>query len=377
MNKLKQLLADKPVNTGRQWELDLSKALIILCLPVIHCIIECCTDEMLESGIPYLFDTIIGGPFSAPMYMLAMGISMHFSRKKEPLQIAKRGLKVILVFYVHNICRFLIPYLIGYAISKDREQFIEPLLYRVLGNDILMFGGLALLVMALFIHLKLSPWIMLLIAAGCSLLGMVTTGVDTKVPLLNIFLGYFIGTEDETGLLISDFPLLIWLIAPVSGYVFGSILLRVSKAAKSKFYQMVSLPALGIAAIYFAFGIYYKAGMFGEGQNCYYHMMPWDMAASIILNIGMVGLWFFISEILPTKPTMYLSDISSKITSFYCIHWVFVRVITNVILYIKNGTQVLPLGYTLLLSVGIMLVTLLLAEVWRVMKIRRVDIKNR
>lgn len=35
---------------------------------------------MLESGIPYLFDTVIGGPFSAPMYLFAMGISMDYTR---------------------------------------------------------------------------------------------------------------------------------------------------------------------------------------------------------------------------------------------------------------------------------------------------------
>ena len=75
------LLADKPVNTGRQTDLDIAKAQMVLMLPFIHCIIECTSDEGLCSGIPYLFDTIIGGPFSAPMYLFAMGIGIVYSRR--------------------------------------------------------------------------------------------------------------------------------------------------------------------------------------------------------------------------------------------------------------------------------------------------------
>ena len=136
--------------------MDIARAIPILCLPIIHCIIECCTDEMLESGIPYLFDTVIGGPFSAPMYLFAMGVSIDYSRRKTPKKIALKGLDVLLMSFVLNIFRFLIPYLVGYAMSGDREQFIEPLVYKVLGNDVLLFAGLALLVIALFVKWELS-----------------------------------------------------------------------------------------------------------------------------------------------------------------------------------------------------------------------------
>ena len=73
--KLKdKIFSNEPINTSRQWELDLARAVIIFCLALIHVTIECTTDEGLCSGIPYLFDTIIGGPFSAPMYMFVMGV---------------------------------------------------------------------------------------------------------------------------------------------------------------------------------------------------------------------------------------------------------------------------------------------------------------
>ena len=114
--QLGELLADEPVNRGRQLDIDIAKAEMVLMLPFIHCIIECTSDEGLCSGIPYFFDTIIGGPFSAPMYLFAMGVCFVYTRKNNPEQWLWRGIKLIGVFYLSNTCRFLIPYLIGYKI---------------------------------------------------------------------------------------------------------------------------------------------------------------------------------------------------------------------------------------------------------------------
>lgn len=47
----------------------------------------------------------------------------------------------------------------------------------------------------------------------------------------------------------------------------------------------------------------------------------------------------------------------------HCIHWVFVICITNVILYIVNGTQVFPIPYVILIALGIDIVTWIIALV--------------
>ena len=74
------------------------------------------------------------------------------------------------------------------------------------------------------------------------------------------------------------------------------------------------------------------------------------------------------SGLMRKTSVAFLREVSRNITSIYCIHWVFVRTITNVILYIKNGTQILPLWQTLLLSLAILLVTLIIAHYYRIMK---------
>ena len=359
--KLKdKIFSNELVNTSRQWEFDLARAVIIFCLALIHVTIECSTDEGLCSGIPYLFDTVIGGPFSAPMYMFVMGVGMCYTRKNSPMEHFVRGAKILTVGYILNICRFLIPYSIGYAITGDYGYYIEPLRYKVLGNDILIFAGLAMMIMALFVKLKLSNIVMLIIATVMCGFGTLLNGVDVGTPLGNIFLGYLIGTEDAAGMVLSDFPILNWLMFPICGYAFASVLKRVKD--KNLFYLTFSLPALIIAIVYFTFGIYFERGMFGEGQNCYYHMIFSDVLASLCLTVGMVGVYHFIIKIMPKKLFYIAWSISENITPVYFTHWVLVSFVVNLWMYVVRGTTILTSWQIVGLGTLISIVAIVIAH---------------
>lgn len=358
-----RIFSDKEENSGRQKELDLARAVIIFCLAIIHVTIECTSDEGLCSGIPYLFDTVIGGPFSAPMYMFVMGIGMAYTRKNSPMQHFVRGAKIFAAGYILNICRFLIPYLIGYAFTADGAKYIEPLLYKCLGNDILTFAGLSMMLMALFVKIKLSTLVMIVIAAVMCAFGTILNGVDVVNPLGNIFLGYLIGTEDAAGMVLSDFPVLNWMMFPVCGYAFGSLLKKVKD--KKLFYTCFSLPAIIAAIVYFTYGIYNEVGMFGEGQNCYYHMIFSDVLASLALTVGMIGVYYAISHILPQKIIDIAGKISENITVVYCIHWVLVSFVVNVFMYIARGTTLLTPWQVVGLGSVISVVSIVIAHYYR------------
>ena len=361
-----KLFADSEINTSRQKELDLARALMIYCLAYIHITIECSTDEALCSGIPYLFDTVIGGPFSAPMYMFVMGIGMTYTKNFTPPDHFRKGVKLFLLGYVLNICRFLIPYSIGYAITGDHAMYIEPLLYKVLGNDILTFAGLSMMLLALFIKLGLSNAVMLVLATVMCAFGTLLNGVDVGAPLANIFLGYLIGTEDAAGMVLSDFPILNWMMFPTCGYVFGRMLRRVKN--KDLFYRTLSLPAGIIAVVYFTIGIYTEAGMFGEGQNCYYHMIFSDVLASLCLTVGLIGIYHCIIKILPEKLYALAQNISQHITPIYCIHWVLVSLTANLGMYIIRGTTLLTSGQILAVGTVISVVSILIANCYTMLK---------
>ena len=364
--KKRDILADTPVNTGRQIEVDIAKATMLLMLPFIHCIIECSTDAQFDYGLSFLFDTVIGGPFSAPMYLFAMGIGMVYSHRVNTIDRVKRGLMLIGIFYIAQTFRYLIPYLIGYGITGDREQFIDPLIYRWLGCDVLLFAGMAIIVIALFIHLGFSERMMIEISVCLLLITNLIGDIDTGSGAGNIFLGYFIGTTDAEEMVISDYPLLTWLIIPVCGYAFGKVLIRVKN--KDRFYGILTIPMLVIPALCYPILNYYEMGVFDYGENAYYHMMAWDCVWYLCLNVGMLGLWHFLSKNMGEGFRAFFSETSRNITSFYCIHWVFVICITNVILYIINGTQVFPIPYVLLIALGIDIVTWFIAHYWAIWK---------
>ncbi|MBR6049731.1 MAG: DUF1624 domain-containing protein, partial [Clostridia bacterium] len=157
--KLRELLSDGQVNTGRQTELDFGKALPVLCLPFVHCFIECTASEGLDHGIPFLFDYVIGSPISAPMFMFCMGVGIVYTKKSSASDLAKRAGKLFLIGLLLNVCRFLLPYLAGYAITGEAGKYLEPLVYRVFGNDILQFASLCFLCIALFVKLKIPDGI--------------------------------------------------------------------------------------------------------------------------------------------------------------------------------------------------------------------------
>ena len=365
--KLKdKIFSNELVNTSRQWELDLARAIIIFCLGWVHVFIECTTDEGLCSGIPYLFDTIIGGPFGAPMFMFVMGVGMCYTKKNTPKDYFIRGVKLFVLAYILNVCRFLIPYLLGYAVTNDAEYYIEPLLYKVLGNDIFTFAGLAMMILALFIKLKLSKVVMLVIATVMCAFGTLLNGVDVGNPLGNIFLGYLIGTEDAAEMVHSYFPVLNWMLFPVFGYVFGHVLRRVKD--KNLFYLVFSTPAIVIAIIYFIYGINAEVGMFGEGQNCYYHMIFSDVLASMCLTLGMMGVYHFVMKIIPGKLFYIAWTISEYITPVYFIHWIFVSFSVNVLMYIVRGTTILASWQSFLLGLAIIIVSIIIAHIYAKLK---------
>ena len=96
--------------------------------------------------------------------------------------------------------------------------------------------------------------------------------------------------------------------------------------------------------------------------------MIWDVAVCLFLDIGMLGVWHLLSQYMGNSIKGMLYEVSNNITAIYCIHWVFVRTITNVILYIKNGTQILPLWQTMLLGLVILIMSIFMAHYYKVVK---------
>ena len=349
-------------NTGRQIELDIGKAIVIFYFPFVHCIIECSTDAQLLTGVPYLLDTVLGGPLGAPMFMFCMGATVHFTKSNAPGDLARRGIKLLLLGFLLNVCRHLIPNLIGWAITGDAAQYLEPLPFTLFGDDILQFAGLSFLCIALIRKLKAPEWLMFAIALSFSVGGTLLNDIDLGSDVLNIFGGWFIGTVNAKEQIVSDFPLLNWLIVPTCGYIFGDLICHVKD--KKRFYLFFSPVLLAFTAVYFFFGIRDMIGMFGAGENCYYHITTLDVFVSLAATLGFLGLYAALGYILPPVFKHFFTHISKQITTVYFTHWVLVRLIVNVGVYVIAGTLLIPVWVTLLISSGIFVLMFLIPDLY-------------
>jgi len=364
----KDIIGNDLVNTGRQCEMDLGRALPVFCLPFVHTVIECTPVERIYEPIPFFFNIIIGQPLGAPIFIFVMGACIHYSHKNEPKTLMKRGLLLFIAGFLLNALRFLIPYLIGYAVTGEADKFITPLPYRVFGNDILQFAGLFFILMGFFLYKRVPDLWIIIIAAAMTIPGTLLRHTDLNNPVLNIALSHFIGTQDAAGLVMSDFPVLNWFFVPASGYLFGKMLIRLKE--KKKFYGVIT-PVLLIPTVaffvleyIFEFGQMDSGATLVESENCYYHLMFYDALALTVFAAGILGLYYFLINIFPRPLQRFVVSLSRNITHVYVIHWFLVVMLTNVLIYSIRGTQELPIGWTLLLSLGILMITYPLSLLW-------------
>ena len=122
--------------------------------------------------------------------------------------------------------------------------------------------------------------------------------------------------------------------------------------------------------VYFTVGIIYEFGMFGEGQNCYYHLHTLDALATLCSSVGVFGIYYLILNYLPHWAIRVIESISRNINTTYSIHWIIISFVVNVGLYILRGTQVLSVPMTMLLGTTISVISILMAYGWTAVKKR-------
>lgn len=366
MKILDRYFTKEPCNTGRQFELDWFRFVLIYRLAIVHVFVDGTPPAKLDVlGIPYYFDSVVGGVIGATRFMIVMGIGLSFTRHGTPKELFKRGVKIGLIGIVLNFFRYLIPSLIGYSITGDAAKYIDELPYLFFGNDILQFAALAMIFMSFLLFLKLNPPKILGISLLMSLIGTIFRSVDLHNNVLNVIAGHFIGIETASGnpYIYSDFPLIIWFIFYAFGYIFGYYYQRLKD--KDKFYKTVAPVCLVIGAAFCIWEIIGGFGMMmGAGANVFYHMHTGEAVISILCCIGTMMVYWFVSKRIPQKFRKTIEKVSRNINTIYCIHWVLVWWTVDLLLYSIRGNCWLSPVPAYLLGLALSIISMLLAEVW-------------
>lgn len=135
----------KPINPGRQAELDIAKVFAILFMVLIHVYETMATCGTAKYWGTTAHDVIafMGGPLAAPMFMFAMGVGMVYTRHGNPKEFASRGIGLLLTGYALNFFRYTLWLLLAETFFPTFDLPVgDDFNYsRILGYDIIRFFG--------------------------------------------------------------------------------------------------------------------------------------------------------------------------------------------------------------------------------------------
>ena len=228
------------MKTKRFEEIDFARALPLLFLPVVHVyeeadIFALLNPQTLSGGRIFLYLCAFG----PSVFMMILGMNIAFSSHTSPRELVRRGAITALIFYVHNILRYLLPSVLYYAVYGENE--IPFALQSTVGSDILIFAALAFFFFALMKKYRVSPFAIIMIALGMLLVHeLISPQTDWESTMLSAFIGCFVHVTE-----FSCFPALSWMIYPAVGYALGLAMKELpDEAARRSFYNKMGLVSL-------------------------------------------------------------------------------------------------------------------------------------
>lgn len=331
---ISNLFSDDKINTGRQVELDIAKAMSIIFMIFLHTMwVNMAFKHSFSPAYEFTVGSLLGRPYAAPIFMFCMGVGIVYSRKSQPKTMIRRGAILYLLGILVNIFEFFIPNFLSGTLLGNWDAFpIQGglLLFCV---DILAFAGLAFIFIGILKKMDLSNSNMAIVAVVLSVIGSLTRGTDFGVTFLNLFVSDFIGTQGG----FTAFPLFNWLIFPIAGYIWGQYFIRAKD--KGDFFKFWPIFIIISLAYFFASSRLW-GGILSNDIHMYYFMNTLDAVFCIISAHGIIGLCHWMAKYLPDAVIKVDTILSSNINTIYIAQWFFVPLAAIFIAYFFKGIVV-------------------------------------
>ena len=315
-----RLFGREEINTSRQFEFDMAKAVCILGMVFVHCF-EALSAESADDGPAYYIMVIVlDAIFGAGTFMASMGIGIAYSWKNDADKLIRRGIRIFLLGYLLNIVRDAIPQTILWLVGKAET---DDILISLFCTDIMPFAGLALLLFGLLKKAKLSDLWVLIVALAMSAAGSFIRFLDIGHFVANDIAGVIFGTFDPISEdTVAAFPLLNWFIIVVAGYLYGNLLRRCTN--KDRYYA-IALPVSGIIlAVYIAIAIPTRLGMLNGELISYYQMTTPEAVILLVGAVFATSIYYYLGKLFNEKTKAFITRMSANLNSIYCIHWVII-----------------------------------------------------
>lgn len=325
----KDIFSKDRINIGRQDEIDLLKAYSIVMMILTHCI----DDLFVYEGHVFaeIVDDVLAQIVGAQGFMICMGLGIIYSRKATARGYVNRGISLLITGQVLHLFDIALPGILMYLSSGSEE--VRKYTFLVFSSDIMQFAGLFFLCMGLFTYLKLKPLHIFIISVVLNCIGTVIYGrISTGSYAVDQFIGLFIFTNTE-----SYFPLIHWMIFPSFGLLLGNILQHVKD--KRKFYGIMFFPSAAVFAAYLIIEKFIDLPIFMliDPWQSFCYMRIFDAIPSIISNMAIFSLCYFIIELLHGRGVEGIRFISKNINKYYCIHLTIILPISMYLIFFGGG----------------------------------------
>ena len=348
----------KEVNTGRQFEIDVAKAMAVLFMIGVHTF-EQLTD--MKNVTLYRIVEFLGCPPAAGVFMFAMGIGMVYTKHDSPAEFARRGGKLILMGIVLNFFRETVLVLAGKIFAIANAWDDESILRTMLLIDILQFAGMAYLITALFKRLKMKPWMILAAAILLNAVGILFSGSGAALPdAVQDIIGSCVFTAVEPA-----FPAFQWYVYPALGLCFAYLLRHVTD--KKAFYtRMLFLGASVLAAVTLGCRVAGVRVLDFFMTSAYYAQAPLTCLWCLSVVAVCIPLSYLLSLVLKGKAKTAVQYISSKVNTIYIIQWLVITY--SIALLVLFDIDALPSVWGVPLGLVVTAVSILLCMLWNKIK---------
>ena len=348
--------SNEKINTGRQLEVDVLKAICIIGMVTIHVFDDCIDNG--DNSFEFL-QNVLGMIIGAAGFMLCMGIGMRYTRNQSPQAYLTRGIAILTVGQLLNILRNALPNLIAYWITQD--QWFVANSFLVFQADILSFAGLAFILMAVMRKFKLSNRAILCIAIAMNLISWL---VHYKVTMpenyiVNQILGYFVITRAE-----SYFPLFSYFVFVAAGFTIGTLLPYIKD--KQKLYTRIIVICVPLCTVYYLFRMNYNVSfmpVYISDENYSLYPGP-DAIVSVLTSVAAMACFYMLSHWAGDRIPRWVAHMSENINSYYCISYMFILPVQTLLMAVN--------GHLLMTdSVGTIYTILVLVACWLIIEFNK------
>ncbi len=301
--------------------IDLARGIGVFFIPMAHTLLIYGSSYTQEESWLGLVVHFFGK--WAGVFLIAMGFSYTLSRKNSVLSSIKRGIILMLVGYLMNFLKFIVPILLGivpdsfiHAYGWEIPIGLDKMVYLVLTGDILQLAGACLLFMGI-IHkyAQKHKYLVLYIAVTVLILTEFVRGTQAGIPAIDYMLDLLWGKD--WNIYFAVFP---WFVFILLGMFFGYYF-NENKKNVQKTFKLMSFVGLATFIIGGALCL----------QNYEFHMRDYFHTGigGVIYLIGCNLLFFWLALFILKKfKSNRITDLffycSRKITSIYVIQWVLI-----------------------------------------------------